>query len=153
MIKIFKKLGLIGLLCFSSQVQAEENMRPITEAFAQEKSEHMIIYVFQRCSALMLEMALRTGRGEKREGSDELIEFMSSAFEAFAIASAEAITKRKGRQQSEASESLDETLEVINKLQERYFQQMEDHYLSTGNSVDEETQQDIGFCANIINGG
>lgn len=153
MFKIFKNLGLIWLLCFSSQAQAEENMRPITEAFAQENSEHTTIYVLQRCSALMLEMALRTGRSEKREGSDELIEFMRSGFETFAVASAEVITKIKGRQQSEASESFDETLEVINKFQERYFQQMEDHYLSTGNSVDEKTQQDIGFCANIINGG
>ena len=75
-----KKIAFIVVLIasFTTNVSAEEKMRPLSEVLDQEQSKHMFNYVLQRCSALMMEMAQRTGRGESREGSEELIQVHQS---------------------------------------------------------------------------
>ena len=67
-----KKIALLVFLIasFTTNVSAEEKMRPLSEVIDQEQSKHMFNYVFQRCSALMMEMAQRTERSESREGSE-----------------------------------------------------------------------------------
>jgi len=144
---------LFIIIMSATSVQAEDKLRPLSEVLGQEQSKHMINYVFQRCSALMMEMAQRTERGEKREGSDKLIQFMTQGYEAFATVSAETISEIKGRSASESSDSLTEALDNILKLQKLYFNSMEDEYIKTGNSISESNQQDIEICAALLRGG
>jgi len=147
----FKNLIFIIIL-FGTSVQAEDKLRPLSEVMAQEQSKHMTNYIFQRCSALMMEMAQRTERGEKREGSEQLINFMTKGYEAFAMISAETISDIKGRSTSESSESLNEALETILKIQKMYFERMENEYLKSGNSLTADLQQDLGICVKMIKG-
>ena len=121
-------------------------MRPLSEVLDQEQSKHMFNYVLQRCSALMMEMAQRTGRGESREGSEELIQFMTQGYETFASMSANLISDIKERPQDQRTKSVTETLDVILKLHKKYFNSMEDHYVLTGNSISDEVQQDLTIC-------
>ena len=148
---IFKSLVFIIIL-FGTSLQAEDKLRPLSEVLAQEQSKHNTNYVFQRCSALMMEMAQRTARGEKREGSDQLINFSTKGYEAFAMISAETISVIKSRSASESSKSLSETLETIMKIQKMYFDRMENEYLKSGNSLDANLQQDFDLCARMLNG-
>ena len=60
----FKSLLLVIVLLGTS-VKADDQLRPLSEVMDQEQSKHMTNYVLQRCSALMMEMAQRTERGEK----------------------------------------------------------------------------------------
>jgi len=143
-----KKIAFIVVLIasFTTNVSAEEKMRPLSEVIEQEQSKHMFNYVFQRCSALMMEMAQRTGRGESREGSEELIQFMTQGYETFASMSANLISDIKERPQDQRTKSVTETLDVILKLHKKYFNSMEDHYVLTGNSISDEVQQDLTIC-------
>ena len=147
----FKNLLLIIIL-FGTSVQAEDKLRPLSEVVAQEQSKHMTNYVFQRCSALMMEMAQRAERGEKQEGSEQLINFMTKGYETFAMISAKTISDIKSRSVSESSKSLNEALETILKLQKMYFERMEDEYLKSGNSLDASLQQDLGICVKMVKG-
>ena len=148
---IFKNLIFIITL-FGASVQAEDELRSLSEVLAQEQSKHMTNYGYQRCSALMMEMAQRTERGEKREGSEQLINFMSKGYEHFAIISAETISDIKSRSASESSKSLSETLETILKIQKMYFQRMENEYLTSGNSLDANLLQDLNLCVRMFKG-
>jgi hypothetical protein len=143
-----KKIAFIVLLIasFTTNVSAEEKMRPLSEVLDQEQSKHMFNYVLQRCSALMMEMAQRTGRGESREGSEELIQFMTQGYETFASMSANLISDIKERPQDQRTKSVTETLDVILKLHKKYFNSMEDHYVLTGNSISDEVQGDLIIC-------
>ena len=118
-------------MTFATQASAEEKMRPLSEVVEQEQSNHIFNYVFQRCSALMMEMAHRTERGESRDGSEELIQFMTQGYEKFATMSANLISAIKERPQDQMSKSFNETLDVILKLHKMYFKTMEDHYVLT----------------------
>ena len=143
-----KKIAFIVVLIasFTTNVSAEEKMRPLSEVLDQEQSKHMFNYVLQRCSALMMEMAQRTGRGESREGSEELIQFMTQGYETFASMSANLISDIKERPQDQRTKSVTETLDVILKLHKKYFNSMEDHYVLTGNSISDEVQGDLIIC-------
>ena len=145
----FKSLLLVIVLLGTS-VKADDQLRPLSEVMDQEQSKHMTNYVLQRCSALMMEMAQRTERGEKWEGSEKFISFMSKGYETFAMFSAKTISDIKGRSTSESSESLTEALNTILKIQKMYFQQMEDEYLKSGNLLDKKTQQDLDICVKLV---
>jgi hypothetical protein len=154
---IFKNLLLIIILLgkpihADDKLQLSQQLRPLSEVLAQEQSLHMMNYIFQRCSALMMEMAQRTERGGKREGSEQLISIMSKGYETFAMISAESISDIKGRSSSESSESLTEALETILKIHKMYFQEMESEYLKSGNAINEKTQQDMNICVELLRG-
>ena len=132
---------------------AEEQLRPLNEAWKQEKSPHMLLYVFQRCSALMMEMAQRADRSAEQEGSEQFSKSMKEGYEAFAIGAGNLITEIKKRKGDEIYKSPVEPLETILKLQKMYFSVMEKNYLSTGNSLSEQTQNDLSLCVSLLRGG
>ena len=133
-------------MTFATQASADEKMRPLSEVIEQEQSNHIFNYVFQRCSALMMEMAQRAERSESRDGSEELIQFMTQGYEKFATMSANLISAIKERPQDQMTKSFNETLDVILKLHKKYFNSMEDHYVLTGNSLSDEVQEDLTIC-------
>jgi hypothetical protein len=146
----FFRIFVLIFILLGTAVKADANFRPLGEALAQEQSKTMINYVLQRCSALMMEIAQRTERGEKREGSEKLIDFMKAGYESFAVISAETISEIKGRSGSEKSDSIVEALDTILELQKMYFQSMENEYLKTGNSFSETTLQDLELCVSLL---
>lgn len=152
MYKISNLAAVILLSCSSTAVLAEEKFRPLTEALSQESSPHMINYVMQRCSGLMMEMAQRTERGGEREGSQQLIDFMMMGYETFAMQSAELTTQIKGRSANESSISLSEVLETVLKIKTQYFEDMEAHYRLTGNALSPQVQEDLTLCVSVIKG-
>lgn len=141
------------MVLLASPATSESQLRPISEALAQESSPHMINYVLQRCSAIMMEMAQRTERGGEREGSQDLIDFMMMGYEKFALQSAELTTQIRGRSAEEASTSLSEVLDTVLKMKTLYFEDMEEHYRLTGNALSPQTQEDLSLCVSIIKGG
>ena len=138
------------LLAVASQkIIAEEKLRPLIEVVAQEQSLHMYNYVFQRCSGLMLEISLRAGRGVQTEQAKQFSELMKLGYEQFAFLSADLISQIKKRAKDDPRNT-NEALDVIMKLQNKYFDEMEEYYTLTGNSIDEKAQSDLTLCNSIL---
>jgi hypothetical protein len=138
-----------ALISLGTVGQAQDRFRPLNEALNQEQSLTMTNYIVKRCAALTMEMAHRTERGEKRDGSDELIDFMKASYEKLASFSITLTNVIKDREGAEAYETANEVLADVLKMQQQYFDEMEDHYKLTGNSLSEQAQQDLNICVEI----
>jgi len=153
-IGLLKNIALLlwlGVAAFSLPVSASERLRPLTEALEQEQSPQMLLYVFQRCAALMMKMA-HEAEGDDRAGADKLFQFMKSGYEAYtseAINLINAIEKRTG---NAVLESQNEALEAILELHKIYTEEMKQSRLLTGNTLNQQTQADLALCANIMSG-
>lgn len=145
-------ITLVISFVFASGASTQDTFRSLKEAIAQEKSPHMVNYLMQRCAALMMEMAQRTERGGEREGSEQLIDFMRSGYEAYAMQSAQITSQIKNRSEEESSKSLDEVLGIILDMKTQYFNDMEAHYRLTGNALSPQTQEDLSLCVSVIKG-
>ena len=132
-------------------VSADERMRPLTEAFAQEDSPQMLLYVFQRCAALMMKMSHRA-ENDDREGADQLFKFMKAGYEAYAAESAHLINIIEKRTGDEVFKSPTEALETILKLYKIYSVELENSRLLTGNALDQQTLSDLDLCSKIMKG-
>jgi len=151
-LKIRKFIIAVFTALVALPAASEDKFRPLSEALAQESSPHMINYVMQRCSGLMMEMAQRTERGGEREGSQQLIDFMMMGYETFAMQSAELTTQIKGRSAEDSSISLSEVLDTVLMIKTQYFEDMEAHYRLTGNALSPQVQEDLSLCVSVIKG-
>ena len=153
-IGLLKNIALLlwlGVAAFSLPVSASERLRPLTEALEQEQSPQMLLYVFQRCAALLMKMA-HEAEGDDRAGADKIFQFMKSGYEAYtseAINLINAIEKRTG---NDVLESQNEALEAILELHRIYSDEMKRTRLLTGNILNQQTQADLELCANIMSG-
>ena len=142
----------LGVAAFSLPVSAGERLRPLTEALEQEQSPQMLLYVFQRCAALMMKMS-HDAEGDDREGAGQLFQFMKAGYEAYTSESINLITTIEKRTGDDVLKSQNEALEAILELYKIYSDEMKKSRLFTGNTLNQQTQADLELCAKLMNGG
>ena len=139
--------GLILILSmtmvWNSNSQAGE-LKPLRSILAEETSSVMSIYVGQRCASLFAIVSVAMKRNPNMDAATA--EKFREAGENMFLATSVTLIEQEGITKDAALGRIQSNFEAFSSL---YVEEMNEHYIRTGNLLTENAEDDLEICASL----